>query len=351
MTETLLYLVYGDMPTYQLELGYSVLSAVAHRGERGPRIVLMTDEAGRRDDLPVEHFIFSAEDLARWTDNGRYNHACKVHAYIAALRHFGGKVAMIDTDTYFLADPMQVFDRVDADTSLMHDWEGMLGSFPEWNGVIRRAKDGGIGGYPIAESTVMYNSGVVGCDIGMLEAVEGVPAFMDAVREAGGPFNAEQFAFSQILLRAGTVGVCPDLLRHYWGFERRFIHCRIARLMPEQTGTAFEAALANSATPVAGYPERSVAARLRAKIKGAQRKGQGGLYPFAYLCYLSALGESRPDYADAWAGTALDVIRVGGFAAPLVKRDFRRLAPGRSTTLPWLTDATRRRWSDYWATA
>jgi len=102
---------------------------------------------------------------------------------------------------------------------------------------------------------------------------------------------------------------------------------------------------------VAGYPDRPLAARLRAKVKGAQRKTQGGLYPFAYLCYLSAFAEARPDYADAWAGTALDIIRVGGFAPALVTRDFRRMAPGRSAALPWLEQATRQRWADYWASA
>lgn len=346
MTETLLYLVYGNAPTYQLELGYSVLSALACMGSRRPNIVLMTDEAGRRPDLPVEHFIFSAPDLARWTDGGRYNHACKAHAYLVALRHFGGKVAMIDTDTWFLGDPMALFDRVEPGCAVMHDYEGTLSIFSDWGAAICHSDQHGL---DISRSSVMFNSGVVACESSMQERLEEVPAYLDALLAAGAPFNAEQFAFSQILLRGGDVVTCSNLLRHYWGFERRFIHARIAQLMPERTEAAFQDALAKFETSVAGYPDLALIARVRSKLKGLRRKQQGGLYPFAYLCYLGALMEARSDFADAWASTALDVITVGGFAPKLVKQDFARLAPSTASELSWLQADTRKRWSDYWS--
>lgn len=345
MTETLLYLVYGNAPTYQLELGYSILSAVARMGTRRPNIVLMTEESGRRPDLPVDHLIFSAKDLACWTRDGRYNHACKVHAYLTALRHFGGKLVMVDTDTWFLADPMMLFDRVGRGRALMHDVDGMLGDFPEWSATVRHSGEHGL---DISPASVMFNSGVVACDESMLQQLETVPAYLDALLAAGAPFNAEQFAFGQMLLRGGEVEGCADLLRHYWGFERRFIHARIAQLMPERTERVFQNALTRFGTPVAGYPGRLFVARLRSKLKGAQRKQQGELYPFAYLCYLSAFMETHPNFADAWASTALDVIKVGGFAPEFVTRDFARLSPGRTSGLPWLQTDTRQRWSDYW---
>ena len=346
MTETLLYLVYGNAPTYQLELGYSVLSAVARMGSRRPNIVLMTDDAGRRPDLPVEHLIFSATDLARWTDYGRHNHACKVHAYLVALRHFGGKVAMIDTDTWFLGDPMSLFDRVKPGRAVMHDEEGMLGNFADWGSAICHSDEHRL---DISPESVMFNSGVVACEGSMLEGLEEVPAYLDALLAAGAPFNAEQFAFSHILLRGGEVVTCSNLLRHYWGFERRFIHARIAQLMPERTEAAFQNALAKFDTSVTGYPDLPLITRVRSKLRGQQRKQQGGLYSFAYLCYLGAFMEVRSDFADAWASTALDVITVGGFAPELVKRDFVRLAPSRATKLLWLKADTRNRWFDYWS--
>ena len=306
----------------------------------------MTDEAGRRPDLPVEHFIFSATDLASWTDHGRYNHACKAHAYLVALRHYGGKVAMIDTDTWFFGDPMTLFDRVEPGCAVMHDCEGTLGNFSDWGDAICHSNEHGL---DISPASVMFNSGVVACEESMLEGLEEVPAYLDALLAAGAPFNAEQFAFSHILLRGGEVVTCSNLLRHYWGFERRFIHTRIARLMPERTKGAFQNALAEFDTSVAGYPDLQLILRVLSKLKGLRRKQQGGLYSFAYLCYLGAFMEVRSDFADAWASTALDVITLGGFAPKLVERDFARLAPSRATELSWLQADTRKRWSDYWS--
>lgn len=349
MTETLLYFVYGNAPEYQLELGYSVLSAVRLMSDRRPRIVLMTDEAGRRPDLPVEHHIFSAEEFERWTESGRYNHGAKVHAYLAALRHYGGKVAMIDTDTYFHADPMQLFDRVSATASLMHDDEATLAQQGrQWDDVVAAGAQGPIGGYPITRASRMFNSGVVACHEAMLEPLQAVPDLIKAIMAVGSPFNAEQFAFAQILLRAGDLHGCKDLLRHYWGFERHFLHCQIAALMPERTAAAFDAALRDPGAVVTGSPKFSLPIRIAGKVKGAQRRA-GDLYAFAYMAYLGAFAETRPDYANAWASTVLEIIHVGGFPRELIARDFKRLAKDRLNEASWIADRTRDKWRTYWA--
>lgn len=349
MGETLLYLVYGTNPDYQLELGYSVLSAAAHMQSKAPRIVLMTDEAGQRPDLPVEHFLFSASDFQQWTDNGQYNHACKAHAYIAALRHYGGKLAMIDTDTYFVADPMRLFDRVNTHTSIMHADEGTLDhQGGAWHDVVRRTGESPdvLGG--ITLQSRMLNSGVVACDASMLPLLEATPTMIDALRAVGAPFNSEQFAFAQVLLRAGEVDVCDDLVQHYWGFERRFIHSRIARLMPDRTQAVFQAALGVDMAQVSGFPQKSWSARVMAKIKGAQRRRQDDLYGFAYMAYLCALREPARDLANAWAKTALDVLQVRDFDRALVARDFRKLSNERMRDLPWIEPDTGALWQRYW---
>ena len=65
------------------------------------RIALVTDEANRRTDLPVENIVVPPAEFATWTRGGQYQHEAKVHVFMKALDLFKGKVALIDTDTYF----------------------------------------------------------------------------------------------------------------------------------------------------------------------------------------------------------------------------------------------------------
>src|SRR5205823_3852216 len=160
---TLLYLLYGGAEEFQLELTYSVLSALARSaGESGNlRIVLSSDERTRREDLPVEHLPFSNEELHEWTFGGRFNHGAKIGALRKAGGVYDGKLALIDTDTYFLRDPSEIFDRIDDSHVVMHADEGPLRDHGQIAS-YRQLMQGYPGPYRFDEDSHMFNSGVVG---------------------------------------------------------------------------------------------------------------------------------------------------------------------------------------------
>lgn len=347
---TLMYLVYGDAHEYQLELSYSVLSAMQQRAPSDDfRIVLMTDEAGTRSDLPVEHIIFSDADFARWTNNGSYKHAAKGHAYLHALDTLGGHVCMVDTDTFFLQSPGRMFDKLGAGPALMHADEGtLLNQWPGyWDRITDHYQSRSLLGYRITPRSPMFNSGVLGCGPEHRERLNDVPKLIEEMFAVDPRVHCiEQFAYTLALEPFG-IETCEEVVRHYYGYERRFVHWRLAQLFPDFSEEIFHRNLEQKRN-VGGFPDKHKIDLVRAKVKGLQRK-KGSIYAFAFLSYLSALRAKDKGLANAWANACLDAVIWNKFPASLVSADFLKLRPEKLGGLAWLDEKTRQRWVGYWA--
>jgi hypothetical protein len=342
---TLVYLVYGSSRDYQLELTYSVLSAVhwARRGEL--RIALVTDEACRRPDLPVETLPFSAAEFARWTDGGRYRHAAKAYALLRALDQYQGKVALIDTDTFLKTDPARLFEQIGAGRSVMHNYERTLGEDRYLQPILQHVRGVRLS-YPISEATRLFNSGVIGLDYADRARAEDALGLMRELYARYPAFNVEQLAFSIVLDHATTLSDCPALVRHYFGHGRGFIHERIAELFPQFSAERF-AALVAAPPDLGEFPNKRPLDQLRARLIGLLR-GQGADYRFAYLACLSALSSARrsPVRADLWARVAVDLLRQNEFPIADIERDFRAMRSLEDHA--WSSQETRRAWAGYW---
>jgi hypothetical protein len=192
----------------------------------------------------------------------------------------------------------------------------------------------------------MYNSGVIGTAAVHKDAIDDVIRLIDALYAIDPRVhNVEQFAYALAFEKFG-INTCNDVLRHYYGYERRFVHWRLAKLLPEFTAECFEAALRDF-KPVGGYPAKAKVDLARAKLKRFQRR-QTSIYGFAYLSYLSALRATEPALANAWANASLDALVWNKFPRGLVAADYSKMAAERLDSISWMDDATRRRWADYW---
>jgi hypothetical protein len=344
---TLLYLVYGDQREYQLELTYSVLSAVhmLKGDEKNFQIVLLCDAGNQRPELPIKNLVFTPEEFARWTRNGDYKHEAKIHAYDRALKLFGGKVAVVDTDTFFVKSPLELFNRIGPKRTVMHAYERLLGVCPVLGPILGKL-DGVSLTYPLSAETRSFNSGVVGMDHSDQRLVQHVIGSLGEMYRIHPAFNLEQFAFSVVLDRETHLSDCADVVRHYYGYEREFIRARIARLFPEFSAELFERYV-HAPPVVAGFPEMNLLDKLRARLKELIR-GEGADYRFAYLAYRSAISSTTRSsiHANIWARIAGAILERSDFAAEAIRRDFSRFyAPG---SLSWMDDKTRRLWTTVW---
>lgn len=346
--KSLVYLIYGDAQVYHLELSYSVMSALRHQTDPSMRIVLITDERNRRDDLPVEHLIFDAAQMSAWTDGGTYNHAAKAGVVLLALDKLGGQVVLVDTDTYFIDDPCRIFTRINQTYSVMHVCEGSL---RDQNGyydqIIAHSAKTPFNGYDINADSAMWNSGLIGVDETLRGALSEVPELIRYLHSMDPRVHSvEQFAFGEVLARHRTIRPGDDALVHYYGYERHFLHCGLRKLFPEFTPEVFARAQAAEAA-LDCYPKTLLQNKIFAKVRQSWRRAPD-IYRFAQLAYLSAFNEQRPDYANAWASIAIDAIRWNHFNLEHVQTDFKEMRLSKLPEYSWLRSETHSLWERYW---
>lgn len=345
--ETLCYLKYGNNQLYDLELSYSVLTAKKFSLSSPLRIVLLTTACGVRSDLPVEHVIISDDQLNNWTRGGAYMHEAKIHAVAAALDRYQGKVVLIDTDTYFTADPHFIFERIDANSSVMHANDGLLGEHSYWQTLLKGVP-GEVAKYAVLPSSNMYNSGVVGIDFANRHVLADVLALSRALHEIDPVFNIEQFAFTAVLSRHTKLGLCADVVKHYWGFQRRFVHAEVRRRWSNRTEAEFNN-LINQRFSV-GIPDKPLRHKIHSRIRAALGR-QSRTYAFAHLAYLCAQSCNDDILANCWAHVALDALLDARADPRVANSDFKSFAPSGIGKLRWMDDDVRERWLQYWSKA
>jgi hypothetical protein len=353
------FLIYGDKHEYQLEFALSVLSALHFlRGDtRGVRLSVLSDRPHLEFDLPVEHVPVSSEDLAAWTRNGAYHHRAKLHALIRLLDVHSSPVALIDTDTVFLAHPARLFDDSDPSGAAMHAAEGVLSDHPEWCSVLDQIGTGReIEGVRIAPDSRMYNSGVVVLWPEHRPLVLRALRLLDSLYAIAPIFNADQFSLSAVLEAEATISLTEAVVKHYWGMERSFVHIGAERLFHGYTRERLPELLRAFPKVSIGFPSKRWRDQLLARVLG-QIGGWSDDYRFAYLAYRCAFGIGSRDreYANAWALASLLALtgppgRAGSVVvcSPAMRRDFSRMDPARRDTPAWLQPEVRSRWKAFW---
>ncbi len=357
------YLLYGDKPEYQLELSYSVLTAMRHlrRSPSPVRIALVTDEANARPDLPVEHVIVSTAEFAAWTDGGRYLHMAQHRALAKALDCFGGKVVQVDTDTSFVEHPAKIFAKIGQGRSLMHTDEGPVGAQKRWRPFFEALGPSAVvAGYRVAARQPIYNAGVIGLDARDRALLEDADAVVRGLYAMHPVFDAEQVGVGTVLDARTRLSVCDREIAHHWGVERWFVHAQIRRLLDPPGREGFERLAGAERLPRIGFPEKSVIDRVAARWR-AFRRGVGRHYAFAYLAYRSALRavDTDPVCANVWARVALHALRFhgddvrdgtsGALDRETIRRDFQELGGRALDRHGWIDADTKRGWDEYWA--
>lgn len=357
------YLIYGNKKEYQLELSYSILSAqhFLKTGSTDIKICVVSDRQSSRNDLPVEYMVISPEEFAEWTLNGTYNHRSKLYALKKVMDHYQCPVALVDTDTYFIGHPAQIFERIAPGCTVMHERERTLMKSPPFHAMIPLLGNGiCVAGVDVSPQSVMFNSGVIGLDPVDRPLLDHSLQLLDELYELLPIFNVEQFAVGHILNLNTQLSMSDDLIRHYWGYEKGFIHIRCSQLFTQFTPEKFDSLLAAETLPnVGGYPKKSKRDLLRTKILSKLKKWDD-LYQFGYLAYRSSLSAARcnPEDAYVWVDITLQVLhlirlqeqRNARKSIPIsqLKADFKYLSPALIHKLGYLNQGITQRWLNFW---
>lgn len=362
--KVLAYLIYGNKREYQLELALSVLSALRFlkksqgKSQESITISVITDRPNLEFDLPVDRILISQEEFAAWTQGGSYPYRAKILALMKAIDHYQSPVALVDTDTYFLESPVRLFDRVSPQGSVMHDFEYEICNKSYWKPVVEQLGTGiEIAGVSVSPRSPMFNSGVIGVDVANRSVLDRALAVMDKVYALSPIFNVEQFALGVALHQETTLSTSADLVWHYWGMERGFIHVQTARLLQNSSFANLESLLANLAALQLGSPAKPFQDKAVSRWLGLI-KGWSDDYRFAHLAYRCALAYASKDqaYANAWAQVALSAVKTTideampdrSLTLSAVQKDLRQFNPNHIQALDWLEPPVKQRWLGFW---
>ena len=149
-----------------------------------------------------------------------------------------------------------------------------------------------MGETPLTPQHRMYNVGVLGLTAQNTDLLDRILTFS---KELYYRTSSSMRVRSPMMRCCGTgcpLTTCEDVVRHYYGSERRFYRAKISRLFPELSSEHFEHHLRDYPN-LTGLSRRQVPHRIAARIKAYWRR-QGAAFGFAYQAYLSALSCRGP---------------------------------------------------------
>jgi hypothetical protein len=361
------YLLYGGKREYQLELFFSMISAMRYlQAQPEPiKIVILGDRvsfAPFDPDFPAEQLLISDAELNEWTRDRTYFHRLKIFALLKALDHYQAPVALVDTDTLFLDHPMRLFERISPQRSVMHRLETnfQMQADPFWQPIAEHIGAGiTIAGIPITPETAAFNSGVIGVDPTNRAALEKAIPILDQLYAITPAFDVEQFSVTAALNQFTEVVASDDVVQHYCTYEKEFMRLQIAEVIPDFSTATFNQQVATNAEITPTYPPQQRRDRLIARFLSSARCWNDD-YRFAYLAYRNALANALKDSprANIWARIALQqvklsLIRYKSERAPaecfaMIQRDFRQFDRSSIDSLPWLETAIKQKWLQFW---
>jgi hypothetical protein len=358
------YLLYGGKREYQLELFFSMISAMRHlQAQPKPiQFVILSDRVNFDSDFPAEQLLISDAEFNEWTRDRTYFHRLKIFALRKVLDHYQVPVALVDTDTLFLDQPLRLFERISPQCSVMHRQETnfQMQTDPFWQPIAEKIGTGmTIAEIPLTHETAAFNSGVIGVDPTNQSVLEKAIPILDRLYAIAPAFDVEQFAVTAALNHFTEVVASDDIVQHYCTYEKEFMRLQIAKFIPDFSTATFNHLVATNAEITPAYPPQRRRDRLIARFLSFTQRWNDD-YRFAYLAYRNALANATKDSqcANVWARVALQQVKLSFIRympnrAPaecfaMVQRDFRQFDRSSIESLSWLDGASKQKWLEFW---
>ena len=224
----IVYLALGE--SYVSQAIFSLLTLVdVYRGERPPaEVVVYTNAsasfAGLRRFLNITAVELSDDELRRMKGDHQDILRAKIMAMRETMDVEPAKLLYIDTDTIFLRRIDSMFTEIGSGRLFLHKQEWPLRKGRKLHPELCPANlsfrlDSGTM-VEVVESSIMWNSGVVGITSERKALVDDVLSLHHQFYAKHPTWHVEQFCYSLILANAGNLRDCRRYIFHYWHTKR-----------------------------------------------------------------------------------------------------------------------------------
>ena len=219
---TVLYLAYGGWQ-FRKQAVVSI-SSLLGMGPIPGKIIAFTDRPRDFERLPIEIIHISQEQIKKWKGPYGFTHRLKMELVLDVLKKSGNSVVYVDSDTFWIRNPGNIFRFLEEGFPVMHMCEQPVADhfFPEYRELVKKKPLLEQAGIPtsIPEQIWIYNAGVIGLPGDMDPELPVQAMALCDLLSRHVPFKmewVEQFAFSYIFQSLGfEIKTCAEDLCHYW---------------------------------------------------------------------------------------------------------------------------------------
>lgn len=219
----ILYLVTGDNPIYREELICSLLSLNHVMQNDNFSVTIYSDHTIDLDQsfkFQVSFITLTKETIDNWLAKSNFLLALKPHVINHFLEMKGGNVLFLDTDTYFIDDPLPLFKAIAAGKLILHLKENSVKGRKDLSQYLIKKYfiDSNNNTFQISLNTTMWNSGVVGINTHNRSIISKIIHLVDQMRIDTKWHTIEQFAFSYFFQQQSLISA-DQYIAHYWFFK------------------------------------------------------------------------------------------------------------------------------------
>lgn len=238
----LILLSYGSELEYRRAIFCIISFLTCYRDINEIRINLFTDNpeifAKHLKGVTISYCLLTPEKMEEMLNGSDYIHRRKIAVIDCVLRTYPREnVFFIDSDAFFVVDPIVLFQSISAENSFMHvreytfqqglDLFYSFGQAKEPEAFIRfiESQPLQIAGnqQKITRQDYCWNSGVLGLPSTAHRYMKDIFVLNDAFYQNSGWFISEQLAFSIVLDKITTIHAANKYVVHYWGKRQKLL--------------------------------------------------------------------------------------------------------------------------------